>query len=243
MTELTSIIILAWNQMSYSMQCLQSILENTQEPYELILIDNGSTDATCSYFCSIPKATVIKNSVNLGFAKGCNQGIKLASGNKILLLNNDTIVSHNWLSNMVSCLESRKDIGLVSCYTNYVGSENQLSAAFNNIEEYHKFAKSFNQPDASKWREIQSGWLSGFCLLIKSEVIEKIGYLDEQFQYGGQEDVDYCMRVIADSYKLYLSGDTFIYHHGSKTFHGNNLPIDKIMQQNKELRDKKWNKI
>ena len=108
---LTSIIILCYNQVNYTTACVQSILRHTPEPVELIFVDNGSTDGTRSYLDSLVSRTgdaafhspasitgikIVRNDRNLGFAGGVNQGIREASGDFILLLNNDVIVTPGW---------------------------------------------------------------------------------------------------------------------------------------------------
>ena len=98
----TSIIILTYNNLNYTKECLDSIKKYTKEgTYEIIIVDNNSTDGTVEYLKSQPDLKVIYNKENMGFPKGCNQGISLASNsNDILLLNNDTIVTNNWLDNL-----------------------------------------------------------------------------------------------------------------------------------------------
>lgn len=240
MDGLTSIIILTWNGLYYTKKCISSIKRFTNVPYELIFVDNGSKDGTPSFLKTVQQAQVILNQHNLGFARGCNQGIAIAKGNNLLLLNNDTIVTPYWLRNMIACLYSRPDIGLVGPCSNYVGSGNQIPVSYKNMQELIAFAGQFNRPDPSRWREHNAYWLSGFCLLTRREVVDRVGLFDEQFIYGGWEDVDYSLRVTAAGYKLYVAGDVFIYHYGSRTFTGNNLSLPNVMQHNAILFDKKW---
>lgn len=130
---LTSIIILAFNQIKYSKLCIESIKEYTTNPYELILVNNGSTDGTGEFFSSIKGASIISNRENRGFAKGVNQGIKRAKGSSILLLNNDTVVTENWLSNLLFCLKSHKKIGSVGPRTNRCGNNQKLDVSFKDL--------------------------------------------------------------------------------------------------------------
>ena len=90
---LTSIIIVTFNELDYTRQCVESIRRLTDEPYELIFVDNASTDGTVQYLECQPDAKVIRNSDNRGFPAAVNQGIAAASGSQVLLLNNDTIVT------------------------------------------------------------------------------------------------------------------------------------------------------
>ena len=101
MAKLTSIIIPTYNQLEYTRWCLDSIRYYTGEPYELIVVDNGSTDGTVEYLWSQEDIRFIHNRENKGFAGGCNQGISHSAGDYVLLLNNDTVVASGWLGNMI----------------------------------------------------------------------------------------------------------------------------------------------
>ncbi|NHM26784.1 glycosyltransferase family 2 protein [Desulfofundulus sp. TPOSR] len=240
MPGLTSIIILTLNGLGYTRQCLASIRKFTPQPYELVLVDNGSTDGTPAFLLRVPGARVILNRYNRGFAGGCNQGLVTAGGDNLLLLNNDTVVTPNWLGNMLACLHSRPDIGLVGPYSNYAGSGNQLPVNYSNIGQMLAFARQFNRPDPARWREHSADWLSGFCLLTRREVVERVGLFDERFAFGGWEDVDYSRRVQAAGYKLYLAGDVFIHHYGHRSFVANDIPIGRVLAQNAALFAEKW---
>lgn len=236
--KLTSIVIVAWNQLPYTKLCIESIQKYTDVPYELVLVDNGSTDGTGDYFASLPNATVIKNPVNLGFAAGCNQGIKAARGDYVLLLNNDTVVSHNWLSNLINCLESSPDIGIVGPVSNYVSGVQLITTHYRSLEEMHEFARQYNRPDPSRWFDTDR--LVGFCMLIRRSVIDRIGLLDESFGLGTFEDDDYCLRARQAGFRLVCAGDTFVHHFGSKTFAGNNIDMAQLLAENRAKFCRKW---
>lgn len=235
---LTSIVILAWNQLFYTRMCIESVRRYTDVPYELILVDNGSTDGTGEYFDSIPGAVVIKNPENRGFAAGCNQGIRAARGDYILLLNNDTVVSYNWLSNLINCLESNPEIGIVGPVSNYVSGVQLISTKYQSLEEMHQFAREFNRPDPSRWFDTER--LVGFCMLIRRSVIDRIGLLDEDFGIGNFEDDDYCLRARKAGFRLVCAGDTFVHHFGNKTFAGNKVDLDSLLAENRIKFCRKW---
>ena len=119
-----SIIILTWNQLALTKECLASIERHTPEAHEIILVDNGSTDGTLPWLKEQvggrENYVLIANSENLGFSKGCNQGIEAARGTDILLLNNDTVVTPNWLDGLMECLHSAPDVGIVGPMTNSI---------------------------------------------------------------------------------------------------------------------------
>ena len=104
---LTSIVIVTHNQLEYTRQCLDSIRRLTDEPYELIVVDNGSSDGTVEYLRSLPDVRLIVNETNRGFPAAANQGIARAGGSQILLLNNDVVVTTGWLCRLLRALAQR----------------------------------------------------------------------------------------------------------------------------------------
>ncbi len=109
-SDIVSIVILTFNQLEYTKECVESIRRHTPGTHEIIFVDNGSTDGTVKWLRTLVAKNsnyrLIENSENLGFAKGCNQGIKASSGEHILLLNNDVVVTEGWLSGMIECLKA-----------------------------------------------------------------------------------------------------------------------------------------
>ena len=104
---MTSIVILTYNKLNYTKKCIESIRKYTcKESYEIIVVDNASTDGTIEWLKTQSDIITIFNKENLGFPKGCNQGIKIAKGDEVLLLNNDVIVTPKWLINLLEALYS-----------------------------------------------------------------------------------------------------------------------------------------
>lgn len=235
----TSIVILTYNQLEYSKQCIDSIRKYTnKDEYEIIVVDNGSKDETVSWLEAQDDIRIIKNEVNLGFPKGCNQGIRIANGDNILLLNNDVVVTKNWLSNLINCLYKEENIGAVGPTTNYCSYYTSIPAYYKSLDEMQNFAESFNKLDETKW--IQRIKLVGFCMLIKKKVLDEVGLLDERFTPGNYEDDDLSLRIIEKGYKLYLCKDTFVHHHGHKSWKQNNIDLYKILDQNHAKFIDKW---
>ena len=239
--HLTSIIILTYNQLEYTKLCIESIRKFTpQDSYEIIVVDNGSSDGTVDWLKEQNDIKVILNKENLGFSKGCNQGINVSIGENILLLNNDTIVTPNWLYNMDRSLWKEDKIAAVSCMSNYVTNNQQIEVEYTNIYSMLAFALNFNILNFDKHDQMDK--LIGFCMMIKKEVINKIGLLDENFLIGNFEDDDYCLRMRKAGYKLILCKDTFIHHFGSISFKNTpTLDIFEISRINEEKFKNKWN--
>ncbi|MGN7399537.1 glycosyltransferase [Cytobacillus praedii] len=236
---LTSIIILTYNNLEYTKQCLESIRKYTdRDTYELIIIDNNSVDDTKEWLLKQDDIRVIINKENLGFPRGCNQGIEIAKGENILLLNNDVIVTENWLSNMVNSLYSEDRIGAVGPVTNSAAYYTAIPVEYSNLNEMHNFAQDFNKSDSEKWEERLK--LIGYCMLIKRDVVDKIGLLDERFTPGNFEDDDYSVRIRQAGYKLLLCKDTFIHHYGSVSWKENISGYGELLSENEKKFMEKW---
>lgn len=234
----TSIIILTRNKIKYLKLCIASIKKYTKNiNYEIVVIDNNSTDGTVEWLHKQKELIKIYNDRNLGFSGGNNQGIKAAKGDNIMFLNNDVIVTTKWLENLITCLYSSRKIGAVGPLTNYCSNAQSIQLPYNSINEMELTARKFNVSNKGKWEERNR--LIGFCLLVKKEVVSKVGLFDERFFPGNFEDDDYSIRMRKLGYKLMLCKDTFIYHYGSKSFYNTNYL--KLLDINKKKFEEKWN--
>lgn len=236
----TSIIILTYNKLNYTKLCIESIRKYTEKnSYEIIVVDNKSTDETQEWLKEQEDLKIILNEENLGFPGGCNVGI-LASekDNDIMLLNNDTIVTPRWLENLQKCLYSDENIGAVGPVTNNCANYQSIEVDYDTVKDLHSFAENYNISDANKWE--QKVKLIGYCMLIKREVINKVGLLDEAFSPGNFEDDDLCYRIQKEKYKLILCNDTFIHHFGSVSFKEKPKEYIDLLEKNSLKFIKKW---
>lgn len=241
--ESVSIVILTWNQLPFTKECLASIERHTPEPHEVILVDNGSSDGTVTWLRDLVQDRenyfLIENSENLGFSKGCNQGIEASTGTHILLLNNDTVVTPGWLSGLLDCLHSTPDAGIVGPMTNSIsGIQMVPDVGYADITALDGYAMEFR--NKYRGRRIPLRRIVGFCMLFKRELVQRVGLLDERFGSGNFEDDDYCLRAALNGYRNLVAGDVFIHHHGSATFKGNGINFSQAMTGNHGLFSKKW---
>lgn len=213
----TSIVILSYNTLDYTRLCVESIRKHTQPgSYEIIIVDNASQDGSTDWLKKQPDLRCIYNTENQGFPKGCNQGMAIAEGTELLLLNSDTIVTPHWLEQLQKALYSGEKVGAVSCVTNVCSNNQSIDVPYETTSGILPFAEAYNKSDPEKWeRRLR---LVGFCFLLKRSIVEKIGGLDEVFTPGNFEDDDYSLRIIAAGYELLLCRDTFIHHFGSMSF-------------------------
>lgn len=214
----TSIILLSYNTYSLTKTCIESIRRFTPPgSYEIIVIDNASTDASLAWLKEQTNIRLILNDENKGFPAGCNQGMEIAAeGNDILLLNSDTIVTPRWLVNLQQALYSSPDVGAVSCVTNRCSNFQRVGVEYNDLEGLIELAEHVNHSNPALWEK--RILLIGFCLLIKNAAFRQVGFLDEVFTPGNCEDDDYCLRLIKAGYTLLLCKDTFIHHYGGASF-------------------------
>jgi GT2 family glycosyltransferase/radical SAM superfamily enzyme YgiQ (UPF0313 family) len=212
---LVSIIIPLFNQAQLTKTCVEAIRATAGDPrrYELILVDNGSGDWTTEFLKSLDTAVVvITNSENLGFAKACNQGARIAKGEYLLFLNNDTVPQPDWLDALLS--GARKGgadiVGAKLLYPN--GRVQHAGVAFNkNGIGYHIF-KNFpgDTPAVNKKRFMQC--VTAACMLVSKQLFNELEGFDEQFQ-NGFEDVDFCLRAGQSGKRVLYTPDAVVIHH------------------------------
>ncbi len=236
--DLTSIVIVTHNQIDCTRQCLDSIRRLTDEPYEIIIVDNGSADGTVEYLTAAPEIRMIANKANRGFPAAANQGIAVARVAQVLLLNNDTIVTTGWLSRMLDALASEPSIGLVGPCSNIVSGPQQVPVEYDQIADLDGFAWDWGKAHAGQRIEVTR--LVGFCMLVKRAVIDQIGVLDEQFGVGCFDDDDYCLRAIQAGFRAVIACDAFVHHHGGRTFQASKVNFGHVMAENRHKFLQKW---
>ncbi len=210
-----SIIIPVHNQLRYTQLCLERIWQHTRINYEVIIVDNDSRDATPAYIDQFPQVITIHNQENLGFAKAVNQGLRIAQGNYLIVLNNDCLVSEGWEQRLLQVAQN-KDIGIVGVMSNFVSSPQLLKLNINNLDELSCIAQEISEEYQNII--IPTIRVVGLCMLITRELIDKIGGFDPRFGLGFFEDDDFCLRSALSGYKNVIAKDVFIYHFGSITF-------------------------
>lgn len=235
----TSIVIVTMNELPYTKKCVASIAANTPEPHEIVFVDNGSTDGTADWLDTVPNARVIRNAKNFGFAAAANQGIRAAAGQRVLLLNNDAVVTAGWLAGLLRHLDRDPRIGLVGPVSNYVsGPQLDPTARYEALVEMEDHARRTARERRGQFEETRR--LVGFCLLARAELFHQIGLFDERFGLGNFEDDDLCVRAVLAGWRLVIAKDVFIHHFGSRTFLGNRINYREALDRNKAYFLEKW---
>lgn len=239
---MVTIVIVTYNSSEYLVKCLDSIYaSNTKSNYEIIIIDNASRDNTYDIVSPMyPDAVFIKNDENNGFAYANNQGIALAKGKYLLLLNPDTLIMNNAIDVMVDFLESNNNAGACGCKV--LNDDGSLQPSFFGFPTLIKEVGHLLRIDRMQWlygiiksskllaklaltnlvvlnsadSVIEVDYLLGACLMMKASVIEKVGPLDEKiFMYI--EDTEICYRIKASGYGVYYVPQGEIVHFGGKS--------------------------
>lgn len=245
--EKVSIIIVTYNNLNLTKKCINSILERTAYPnYEIIIVDNASSDETSKYLEELEKKyTNVKiklNKENLGFASGNNQGIKMAEGEYYILLNNDTIVTRGWITGLIKHFEDKK-VGMVGSVTNSIGNEAEIEVDYEDETGIDEFALNYTTKHYNEiYEDIKV--LAMYCAVLKKEIVDKIGLLDENYERGMFEDDDYSMALKKAGYKIICAEDVFIHHFWRASFKKiNNKEYKRIFEKNKKYYEEKWNTI
>lgn len=239
---LISIVILSLNQWDWTLACIKSIAKYTFVPYEIVVVDNGSSRDTVAslmnYARDNPAVTTIFNEKNLGFAAGNNQGLALARGDYMLLLNNDTLVTEGWLERLLRLFSEYPRCGIAGPMSNYVIGPQLAEARYSSIEEMEFFASTWCMTHRGQSFSVPIA--VGFCMLIKRAVVDAVGGLDDLFGIGNFEDNDYCHRTSLAGFEIRIAKDVFIHHQGGQTFKSENFDYARLMKKNWELFKAKW---
>jgi len=219
-----SIIILNWNGVEDTIECLESLKKITYPNYEVILVDNGSegndvevlTERFGDYI------HLIENDKNYGFTGGNNIGIRYALGNSspdyFLLLNSDTVVAREFLTEMVKVAEDNPRSGIAGSKTYFYNDPNRFWVLWDNVDMRwgkvsHVGAREIDQGQYDDIREVDH--VPGSCFLVKRKVIQSVGLLDESY-FSYWEDLDYCIRARKAGYKIVYVPKAKIWHRVSK---------------------------
>lgn len=237
---LVSIIVLNWNNLRYLRRCVESVFAHTRPPFELIIVDNGSTDGSRRYLSELVRqhrnVKVVLNERNIGAPAGRNCGLAVAEGDFIAFLDSDTVVTKNWLDSLLRWMEIDPTIGMVGPCTNFASGQ-QIDVNYRNLKEMHEFA--------AKWcaQHFGTGWetaaLISFCVLMRCSVIDAIGGMDARFGLIMHEDIDHSLRARVAGFRCWLALDAFVHHYGNRT--SGRLGVAKMMDAAFPRFKEKWN--
>jgi GT2 family glycosyltransferase len=242
MTRDCSIVIPLFNRVDLTAQCLRSLIANTAGvDYEVVIVDNGSTDATPELCAGLGgSAVVIRNEENLGFAAACNQGARAASSDRVLFLNNDTQPMPNWLPPLLDTMESEPDVGAVGCKLLFPdGTVQHGGVVLVEREDYPTLGAMHmpyrvpaDDPLANLRRDVSVA--TAASILVRREAFEAAGGFDEGY-WNGYEDVDLCLTLGDLGWRLVYEPASVLIHHesasGPERFSKTDANIDRLQQK------------
>ncbi len=225
------IIIPVWNMREMTEECVDSINRDSGRAFRLIIVDNGSDEETAYYLKALEArgALLIRNDKNLGFAKAVNQGLKASTAPYVCVMNNDTIAAAGWLGEMCRVMEAHPEIGILNPSSNTLGQ-------FPGGDGVNEFAAKL-RPLSGATQELSV--CRGFCMLIRRDVIDKVGLLDEKFDIGFFEETDYCKRAGVAGFKMARAKAAYVYHRESASF-SMRPDTDMIFRRNELRYFAKW---
>ena len=300
---LSSVIIPCWNQLEFTRTCIGALFRESGRNWELIVVNNGSTDGTEDYLSGVQEVspvpvTVIANGTNRGFPAAVNQGLQYARGEYLVLLNNDVVVTDGWLDQLIALASMRRGttetereaesggrngaeggiltatdaksakgemdhdevcgthgasnlkskiqnpksevmIGLVGPMSNYAAPPQLVEdVPYRDLEEMKGFARRWREEHRGTWFTVRK--LSGFRLMMKRAVYDAIGGLDERFGLGFFDDDDLAERARRAGFELAVARDLFAHHFGSRTFVGNGVDAERVLDENARRFAAKW---
>lgn len=223
-----SIIIPVFNKLPLTMACVESIRrERTDAGFEIVVVDNGSTDGTREWLADQERAGHLRpvvNPDNLGFARGCNVGAAHARGRHLLFLNNDMEVTPGWLDPLVSTLDTDPGVGIVGARLLFADDTIQHAGvalvrsdrdgAPHLCGVHLSYQKPADHQGAQNAQVMQI--VTGACLLIRREVFAAVGGFDERY-WNGNEDVDLCLKAGAAGWEVVYRGESVVYHYESQS--------------------------
>jgi teichuronic acid biosynthesis glycosyltransferase TuaH len=241
-----AIIVPSYNQYEKTLKpCLESIFQSeTQTSFIVVVVDNGSDEETKEFIKSAAaryaeRLIPILFDENRGYGAANNAGLKAVDAPFYVLLNNDTQVTDHWLDRLIDFLEHNQEIGLVGPASNRVGNEQQIPIPEGDSQHVIALGRAWaDESVASDYHWTDR--LGFFCVAMRREVLERIGFFDEAFGIALFEDDDYCLRTALAGFKLAWLENVFVYHQGSASLSRLGLKIaDGLWKQNLMLLEAK----
>lgn len=239
-----SIVIPIYNKWQYTLNCLKSIYENTDGNYEVVVINDASTDETAEVLSKAKNLRVVRNEQNAGFVGSCNRGARASKGHYILFLNNDTMVTKGWLPPLLEVIK-KEDVGAVGAKLLYPdGMLQEAGGIIWNDGTAWNYGRGDNpdKPEYNYVREVD--YCTGACLLVKRELFEKAGGFDERFKPGYCEDSDLCLSLRNMGYKvIYQPVSVVVHFEGVSCGTDTSSGIKRYQEINRPKFVEKWSRV
>ncbi|HXX57176.1 MAG TPA: glycosyltransferase [Thermodesulfovibrionales bacterium] len=214
-----SIVIPVWNHWEHTYRCLRSVMANTDEvAYEVIVIDNGSSDGTQEMLAKAENIRVLRNQTNTGYVLACNQGAGIARGEYLLLLNNDAEPLEGWLRELVDVIDGDETVAAVGAKLVYADGVLQEAGGmmFHDGRGWN-FGKG-DDPNEDLYNiPCEVDYCSGACLLVRMDLFNRLGGFDVRYAPAYYEDADLCFALRKMGYRVVFNPNAAVVHHESVT--------------------------
>ncbi len=209
-----SIVILNYNGKAFIKRCLETVLADPYEPKEILLVDNASQDLSLEIARPWQdRITIVENPKNYGFPKGCNKGIQLARGDIIVLLNIDTSVRENWLTELIQPFMEDASVGITGSKLLFLDGKTIQFAGGSMRPNGLTSHEGYGMRDSNKYdipKDVE--YITGASMAIRRDLLEKAGGLDEGFPLY-YEDIDLCFRVRRLGYRIRYQPGSVVFHY------------------------------
>ena len=242
-TELTSIVIVARDNVTVTADCLASILAHTHRSFEIILVDNGSSDDYGGLVARLraqhARITWLRNARDVGYAAACNQGLAAARGEYLVVLHNDVVVTADWLGKQLALMALHPAVALTGpALTACPGFQGITTRTYQDRAELAAFAEPWGINHAGEFAVTLP--LSGICLVMKRQVVDRIGGLDARFGSSIHTDDDFCIRAYRAGFRMAIAFDVFVHHAGAATWKALGLDRGKVAAESRQRFCEKW---
>lgn len=240
-----SIVVPVYGKSRLTTSCLSSIAAvGSAVPYEVIVVDDNSPDDTAAMLRRVKNIKVLRNKENLGFTRACNVAISAASGDYVILLNNDTEVTPGWIEGLVATADSDATVAVVGAKLLYAdGTLQEAGGIIWNDGSGMNYGRG-DDPDKPEYNYLREvDYCSGACLLVRRDVLDLLGGLDERYAPAYYEDTDLAFAARSLGYKVVYQPKSAVVHHEGGS-HGTDLSsgIKRYQNVNRLVFVDKWKK-
>ena len=229
-----SVIIPIWNGRADLPTCLTALMAQTDVTFEVIAVDDESSDDSVKYISThFPQVRLLRTGTNSGFSKACNVGLRHATGETLVLLNQDTQVKSGWLAALINIVAQDEEIGIAGSKAHY--ADGTIQHVGGEISElgYGGHIGAYEQDSGQFDEQIDVDYVTGASMAISQKVYQEVGGFDENFDRAYYEDVDLCYRVRDAGYRVVYEPTSVLIHNERSVIADGSLNSDARLQKNR----------
>lgn len=212
-TQNVTLVIPNYNGSNYLSDCLNSLVNQSYKNYKVIIVDNASTDRSIQFIKdNFPQFSLIENKTNAGFSKAVNQASRSISDGLIVIINNDIVLDPRWLEELINFSNIHPDFGACQSKILLYGTDKVNTAGNEIFFLGHGWSGGYGNPGDMYTAIKEVTYCSGASMMIKKEVLDRVGYFDDEEVFMYHDDLDIGWRLLLLGYKNYLAPGSVIYH-------------------------------